>query len=91
MKVEMNEVNSLEELLQGHSGDYMFAQRSDGSKYPIIVCPKCLKPCSCSRHTLVQESPLTIRASFGPCNQYVKDKEVCKWHGWITDGIMEGE
>ena len=97
MRVEMHEVQSWEEL--ANPGDYMMCQRSQtdpdratkGEEFPMIVCPKCRKPGSCSAHTLVQSSPLTIRASF-LCPQAMPDGSgLCKWHGFITDGVMEGD
>ncbi len=95
-RIEMHEVRTWDELL--NPGDYLFCQRSEddptrathGIEFPIIVCPKCRKAGSCSAHTLVQKSPLTIRASF-LCQQQMPDGSgVCGWHGFITDGWMEG-
>jgi len=87
MKIEMHLVADWDNLRNG--GDYIMASRHDGSRFPIIVCPKCLKPCGCSKHTLVQETPLTIRASF-LCAQRMPDGTgTCGWHGWITAGFME--
>ena len=83
----MHEVEEWEKLI--NAGDYMFCKRSDGTEFPIIVCPRCLKGGSCSGHTLVQRSPLTIRASF-LCSQPHEGK-TCGWHGMITDGVMEGD
>ena len=70
------------------AGDYWLEKRADGSEFPVIICPKCIKPGRCSNHILVQRSPLTIRASF-LCHQSMPDGTgTCGWHGWVTDGAM---
>lgn len=94
MKIEMHEVQDWDDMK--NAGDYMLANRSVsdpdrarlGTKIAIIVCPGCLRPGSCSAHTMVQERPLTIRASF-LCGQHTAGG-TCGWHGWVTDGWMDG-
>ena len=95
-RIEMHEVQGWDEMK--NPGDYMMVDRSKsderaaskGSRFAIIVCPKCLKPGACSDHKLVQETPLTIRASF-LCGQRMPDgsRTDCQWHGYVTDGFME--
>lgn len=89
MPVQMREFAHLDDiwvLSKNQGGEYVMVQRSDGSRYPVIVCPRCKRPGSCSNHTLVQEKPLTIRASY-LCNQNVRGN-TCGYHAMVTDGFM---
>jgi hypothetical protein len=69
-RFEMHEVADWDDLT--NAGDYMFVSRSatdpdlsvKGARVAVIVCPKCLRPGSCSAHTMISEKPLTIRASY---------------------------
>ena len=89
-RIEMHEVSGWNDLR--NAGDYYMVLKGDGSKCPVIVCPQCLRPGVCSNHTLVQEKPLTIRASY-LCGQHKVWPDgthgSCGWHGFVTDGIME--
>ncbi len=93
MKVQMREVTGWDDLKA--AGDYMMADRSvtdvrratHGARFPIIVCPRCLRPGVCSNHTLVSERPLTIRASY-LCGR-AKAGGTCGFHGWVTGGWIE--
>ncbi len=102
MNVVMREVQSwaeLEDLTKNQGGEYMLVTRSEtdprkathGDKFPIVVCPRCKRPGSCSDHTLVKGSPLTIRASY-LCgqNKFWPDgtQGTCGFHAMITDGVM---
>jgi hypothetical protein len=88
--IEMHEVGSVAELK--NAGDYLLVERNEtdpkrathGTKYPMIVCPGCLRAGSCANHALVSERPLTITASF-LCRK--PEGREC-WHGWVTDGKM---
>jgi hypothetical protein len=97
MPVVMREVQTwdeLENIQANQGGEYMMVDRSPcdplrtthGTRYPIIVCPRCKRPGACSNHTLVQEQPLTIRASY-LCGQR-KLGGSCRFHAMITDGVM---
>lgn len=74
--IQMHHVDFPDQLTA--AGDYRIVTNQNKC-YPVIVCPKCLHPGSCSAHTMVFQNPLTIRASF-LCS--------CGWHGWVTEGTM---
>ncbi len=83
MKIEMHEKKDWNDL--NEPGDYLMATRPDESKFPVIVCPKCLRPGGCPQHTLMSEDPLTIAPSF----RCVSDGGRTCWHGWVKNGVME--
>ena len=69
-------------------GEYWF-ETTGGREFVTIICPRCGKPDRCVNHTIVQRSPLTIRASF-LCAQIIPDgsRRTCGLHAWVTDGVM---